>query len=552
MKTTRISTSLAALLILAAGMALQAQSPARLAEMGQVKRAKQAYLKMYNSGQTNEPDLYYNLGKLYLNTDQPDSAALFFRKGTQLDQKNPVNWIGLARYYYQADDSVKAKANLKTATQVARNNQNYALAMAEMYMQPKPGRPDLAEQFIDKALAQKSNNPGAHILKGDHLLNNGAAGEAANEYKQAMYYDKHNPVTYYKAGIVYAKGRIYQEAINSMQKAIACDSGFIPAYRELGEIYLLFDKYKLAREAYDKYMSLIEPDTRDLIRYGSILVLDRDFESALRIINKLKENNIQDPKVLRIQAYTDYETGHYDTGLAEIRAFFDKAGPGEPMAADYEYYAQLLKKNNLDSLAIPQYLKAIEVDSTRKVLYEEVAKTCEKVRNYPGAAHYYEMNLVNKEPTQVDYFKIGRLYYLTTSNKITADSILRASYIDQASQNFGKVCEMSPTNHLGWFWEARTQALKDPESSAGLAKPFYEKALTIMESSPEKFKKEITEALKYLGYYHYLRFEQASLQAKKEEIPVFRDSSSLYWNRIIVIDPADKQATDALTVLKKK
>ncbi len=73
-----------------------------------------------------------------------------------------------------------------------------------------------------------------------------------------------------------------------------------------------------------------------------------------------------------------------------------------------------------------------------------------------------------------------------------------------------------------------------------------------MEPTPEKFKKEITEALKYLGYYHYLRFEQSSLQAKKEEIPAYRDSSSLYWKRIIAIDPADKQANDALSALKKK
>lgn len=552
MKAKRILIVISFSIFLISGITGQAQSPARLVEMGQVKRAKQIYLKMYRAGQTNETDFYYNLGKLYLNNNQPDSASFFFTKGTEIDQKNPMNWVGLARYFYQVGDSVQAKAKLKNAAQFARNSQNYYLGIAEMYMQPKPGRPDLAVQFIDKALSQKGNNPNAHILKGDHYLTYGSAGDAANEYKQAMFYDKKNPVTYYKAGMVYAKGRIYQEAINSMQKAIACDSGFIPAYRELGEIYLLFDKYRLAHEAYDKYISLIEPDTRDLIRYGSILVLDKDFESALKIINKLKENNVQDPKVLRIQAYTDFETGHYDTGLAEIRAFFEKADPEEPLATDYEYYAQLLKKNNLDSLAIPQYLKAIEIDSTRKVLYEQVAKTCEKVKNYPAAAHYYELNLANKEPTQVDYFKIGWLYYLTSSNKIVTDSILRSSYIDHASRNFLKVCELSPANHLGWFWEARTQALKDPESEAGLAKPYYEKALTLMEPSPEKFKKEITEALKYLGYYHYLRFEQSSLQAKKEEIPVFRDSSSLYWKRIIAIDPADKQANDALTALKKK
>lgn len=547
---------MAIVLSIAAGMVGQAQSPARLAEMGQVKRAKEAYLKLYHQGQTDKGDLFYNLGKLYLTSEQTDSAAFFFKKGTEVEEKNPMNWVGLARYYYQIGDSVQAKSKLKTASALSRNSQDYNLGMAEMYMQQLPGMPDLADKYLNKAVEQKSN-PNAHILKGDYFLSKGDAGEAASEYKQAIFFDKRNPVPYYKAGIVYSKGRIYPEAINSMQKAIACDSGFIPAYRELGEIYLLHDKYRLAHEAYTKYISLIEPDTRDLIRYASIMVLDKDFESASKIIAKLKENNVQDPKLLRIQAYTDYETGKFDIGLISMREFFAKANPEELITSDYEYYAYLLKKNNLDSLSIPQYLKVIELDTTRRALYETVAKIYEqKLKDFPNAAHYYELNLVNKQPpTQVDYFKIGWLYYNAVS-KITTDSVLRMTYIDEASKNFLKVCEMSPTNHLGWFWEARTAALKDPETETGLAKPYYQKALAVMDSiatkegSPDKFKVQTTEAMKYMGYYYYLKFEKASTDQKKQEIPVFKDSSLLYWNRIVGLNPGDSTAIKAIKALK--
>ena len=553
MKLLRNLIFLTAALIIAAGTAAEAQTPARLVDMGQVKRAKEAYLKMYNSHQNSDPDLYYNLGKLYLASEHPDSAAFFFTRGTEADQKNPMNWIGLARYLYQTNDSVQAKAKLKNANMFLRNNPNYYLGLAELYMQPVPGNSELAEKYLNKAIELKGNNAAAHILQGDFLLAKGNAGEAANEYKQAMFYDKRNPVPYYKAGIVYSKGRIYQEAINSMQKAIACDSGFVPAWRDMGEIYLLFDKYRQARESYSKYISLIEPDTRDMIRYASMLVLDKDFEAASTVIAKLKETNSGNPRLLRIMAYTDYETGHFDTGLAEIREFFQKADPKEPIASDYEYYGNLLMKTNQDSLAIPQYLKTIELDTARRSLYETVAKTYEKLKDYPSAAKYYELNLVNKETiTQVDYFKIGRLYYLAASNKLSVDSLQRLDQIKEASRLFAKVYEMSPTNYMGYFWQARTQALLDPESEAGLAKPYYEKALAIMEASPDKYKKEMTEALKYLGYFHYIRFDQASKEAKKEMIPVFRDSSALYWNRIAVISPGDKQATDALNALKKK
>jgi len=338
-----------------------------------------------------------------------------------------------------------------------------------------------------------------------------------------------------------------------MKKAIECDSTFVPAYREMGEIYLLYDKYRLAREAYDKYISLITPDTRDLIRYASILVLDRDFEKASKIISQLKSQNIQDPKLLRIEAYTDYENGQYETGLANIRNFFAKATPEDPISSDYEYYAQLLRKTNQDSLAVPQYLKAIELDTTRRVLYEQIAKIYKDMKNYPEAAKYYELNLVNKEqPTQVDYFNIGWYYYAAATNKSETDSVKRMGYVNEASRLFSKVSELSPNNHLGWFWQARTQTLKDPETQLGLAKPFYEKALAIVDTLPDKYKKEITEATKYLGFYYYLKFDDASIKAQREQIPIYRDSSLLYWEKIQKMDPADKQAIEAIKALKKK
>ncbi|MDD4645680.1 MAG: tetratricopeptide repeat protein [Bacteroidales bacterium] len=556
MQTTRFSTLIATILLMTAGITGQAQSPENLAKMGRLNRAKDGYVALYNQGRTGEPDFFYNFGKLYLNLNLPDSAAFYFQKGIEVDKTNPMNYVGLARYYYLKNDSIQAKSRLKTASQLSRNSPAYNIGMAELYLQPQPNRPDLAEKFLLKAQDQKGMRPQAHILRGDHYLEQGQAGDASNEYKQAIYFDKNNPIPYFKAGIVYSKGRIWLEAINSMKKAIECDSTFAPAYRELGETYLRFDKYHLARESYDKYMTLVEPDVRDQIRYASILVLDRDFEAASKIINKLVAENVQDPKLLRIQAYCDFENGKYETGLASIRNFFEKASPDEPIASDYEYYAQLLMKNNLDSLAVPQYLKAIEIDTTRRVLYEQIAKIYEKKKDVRNAAKYYELNLVNKEqPTQVDYFKIGYLYYgVASSRDTTMDTIQRAQNIEDASRLFTKVYELSPTNYLGYFWQARTQSLKDPETSVGLAKPYYEKALSIMDTTANqtKLKSNIAESRKYLGYYHYLRFEDASIKADKTQIAAYRDSALTYWNKIVEADPADTKAMEAIKALKKK
>ncbi len=535
------------------------QDPSKRMEMGQYAKAKVAYLEKYNKKQTSDPTLFFNLGNIYLKTNMPDSAAFFFKQGILLNKSFPLNYVGLVNYYYQTGDTVQAKSNLKYSSSLARSNPDYYLALAEMYMQPNPSSPALAEKNIDKALELKPGYAKAHILKGDFLLTQNKAGDAANSYKQAIYYDKNNPLTHFKAAQIYSRGRIYNDAISEMKKAIAIDSNYIPAYREMGEIYLLFDQYPLARKSYDSYISKTEPTPNDLIRYASILVLDKDYAKASEVLAKLKAMNVEDKNILRLEAYADYETGKYQSGLASIQGFFQNPQNVNPISSDYEYYGNLLRKNNMDSLAIPQFQKTIELDTTRFSLNDEIGKIYEKTKYFSQAAHYYELMLTKKVPTQVDYFKIGRLYYLAATNKTAtdsvaklADSLAKPERIKKASENFAKVSELSPNNHLGWLFQARTQTLLDPETELGLAKPFYEKALVIMNASPDKFKKEITESLKYIGFYYYVKFDVATKEARKADIPLYRDSSLVYWNNILTMDPTDKQATDAIGALKQK
>ncbi len=559
MKKILISLATLAAVVIIPVLSGFAQDPAKRMEMGQYAKAKLAYLDKYNKKQTTDPNLFFNLGNIYLKANQVDSAAFFFKQGILIAKSNPLNYVGLANCYYQTGDTVQAKSNLKYSSSLARSNPDYYLALAEMYMQPNPGNAVLAEKNLDKALEIKPGYAKAHILKGDFYLTQNKAGDAANSYKQAIYYDKNNPLTHYKAAQVYRRGGIYQDAINEMKKAIAIDSNYVPAYRDMGEIYLLYDQYPFARKSYDSYIRKIDPEPNDLIRYASILVLDKDFAKASEVLAQLKAKNVQDKNILRLQAYTDYETGKYPEGLASIQNFFQNPQNVNPIASDYEYYGNLLKKNNLDSLAIPQYLKVIELDTTRFSLNEEIARIYEKNKKFPEAAHYYELMMTKKTPTQVEYFKVGRLYYLTATAKPAtdsvqklADSLAKPERIKKASANFAKVCELSPNNYLGWLFQARTQTLLDPETEQGLAKPYYEKALTILNATPDKFKKEITECLKFMGYYYYVRFDNATKAAKKADIPLYRDSSLVYWNNIVTLDPNDKQALDAIGALKQK
>jgi len=109
-------------------------------------------------------------------------------------------------------------------------------------------------------------------------------------------------------------------------------------------------------------------------------------------------------------------------------------------------------------------------------------------------------------------------------------------YLAEADTIFAQVAAKVPDNYLGNFWRARVNSLRDPETTQGLAKPYYEAALSILEQKPDSIKSVLVECNSYLGYYYFV----------KEDY----NQSKLYWNKILEIDPGNETATKALQGIK--
>ena len=57
---------------------------------------------------------------------------------------------------------------------------------------------------------------------------------------------------------------------------------------------------------------------------------------------------------------------------------------------------------------------------------------------------------------------------------------MKTAALHKADSTFGKLAELVPDNYLGNFWRARTNSALDPETTAGLAKPYYEQVATLL------------------------------------------------------------------------
>ena len=109
-----------------------------------------------------------------------------------------------------------------------------------------------------------------------------------------------------------------------------------------------------------------------------------------------------------------------------------------------------------------------------------------------------------------------------------------------------------PNSYVSYFWRARVNSMLDPETTKGLAKPYYEKVIEIGLVQPERYKRELIESYKYLGYYHYVIADAITTKNNgnpdlaKEE---YGEAKS-FFSKVLTLDAKDEVALKALESIK--
>ena len=130
--------------------------------------------------------------------------------------------------------------------------------------------------------------------------------------------------------------------------------------------------------------------------------------------------------------------------------------------------------------------------------------------------------------------------------------MLRPVYLKRADTAFRKVIELSPGSHLGYLWHARVMAALDPETTLGLARADYEQALALLEPKADKvkYKNDLVEGYRYMGYYTYLQFETAKAAHDESSKERAKTNSLNFWQKVLELDPENDKAKQAINALK--
>lgn len=432
----------------------------------------------------------------------------------------------------QADDLLKGKN---------KKNVDLVLAIGRAYM--KAGQLEQAEDYVKIAKKADSKSAAVSIFEGDIAVARKDPGTASQRYEEAIYFDPNCKEAYLKYADIY-KAANPGLATSKLEELRAIDPQAVEVDRKLAEIYYSANEFDKAADAYSRFAEGDKATEKDLVNYSFALFLNHDFEKSLAVANLGLQKNPQHAVFNRLRMYNFIDLKRYDEAKQAADSFFAACKTEDLTYLDYLYHGTLLDALKDYNNAVISLEKAYEMNKDRTEVLRQISSSYEGAEKYEEAIdafNKYVATLPEEQKTPDLTFEVGRLYYAegTTADSVNYTPEMKKEALLQADSAFAKLAELVPDNYLGNFWRARTNSALDPETTEGLAKPYYEQVAAMLEEKAKtepRYNRTIIECYRYLGYYYLVTEDY--------------EKSKEYWNKILTIDPEDAIATKALEGIK--
>jgi tetratricopeptide (TPR) repeat protein len=519
--------------------------------------AKIYFTQQKNLPATEQAENYYYLGQTYSKLNQLDSARYFYQKTVETDAEYPFGYVGLGKLELKSNPKA-AEDLFKKAFGLAKKDASVPAEVAEMYV--AAGNKLKADEALERARKINKKYPGIYLVEGDWLKNEGKIGEACSQYENAIFFDANDKVSYLRLSQIY-KGINADQALQYLDKLVGIDPNYIPAYAEIGDINYEKGRYKAALEAYEKFIAIPGVPLTQHERYASALYFDEQYDKSLEEIKFVLSQDPNNSVMYRIEAYNNYKNKNYELGLEQMNKFVQNTPKEKHIYYDYVTLGDLQVEMKQPEFALESYKKALELDSTKTIVYEKLTTAAENAKNYPLAVEYYEKSFeINPDFSLMSLFYYGTAnfnaaaYYIdpqtiaaeTTPELVAANEATFNIYVQKGIKAFSDVITRKPDTHLGYLWRANISALVDSYNQlrdkpmTGVAKPYYEEALQYMlgNNANGVRNKDIIDCYRYLASYYYT-LEDLNMVGE-------------YYKKILEIDPENEQAKKTLDILKIK
>ncbi|TDX82656.1 tetratricopeptide repeat protein [Epilithonimonas xixisoli] len=525
------------------GFAQSLQDGINFVDSQKYAKAKQNYTDLINQNPKDANNHFY-LGNTYLTQFDPnfDLAQESFNKGLAVDAKSYLNKLGLASVKLGKGDK-SAIAEIQQIVKDSREKDAEVLFRAgeALTLFEKFSAPDLAITFLNKAIerADKKGVPANYYYSlGDAYRIKKDPGNAMTAYDKAEAVAKNKASVFTRKGTLWMAAQLWQKAKENIDKAIAVDPTYAPAYKALAGYNIKYQKNAEATQNLINYAKYADEDAYTQLEIAKLYFTNEDFANAKSTLDSVFDK-VNDPIKHRLRAYIQYGDGDYAGAQKSIETFLSTAEKSRIQPSDDGLQGLIAagmakdekdaaKKAQLDALATQKI-------GIAKAAKDETMKWDEELAKIKGGINTAS---VDQGPTSP---AIEALKKKVIENPADTDSLYKLATEYQNVQNWnGAILTWSKMSSALPDWAPAYYSQGYAYQQAGnneMAKASYEKFITLVKPA------EIEASKPSLGYaYYFIAF------LEKDSNP---EKAKQYVAKSLEYEPTYQDAITLQTALNK-
>lgn len=494
-------------------------------------KAKQNFTDLINQNPKDASNFFY-LGNIYLTQFDPNftEAQDSFNKGLALDPKSYLNKIGLASVKLGKGDR-SAIAEIQQIVKDSKEKDAEVLFRAgeALTLFEKNNSPDLAITYLNKAIekAQKNGVPAHYYYSlGDAYRLKKDPGNAMSAYDKAEVVAKNKASVYTRKGTLWIAAQQWQQAKQNIDKAIAVDPTYAPAYKALAGFNIKYQKNAEATQNLINYTKYADEDPYTQLEIAKLYFTNEDYANAKTTLNAVFDK-VNDPIKYKLRAYILYGEGDYIGAKQNMDLFISQADKSRVQPSDEGLQGLIAagmakgekdaaKKAQLDAIAQQKIAIAKAAKDETLKWDEELAKVkgginSASVEQGPTSPAIEALKKkIAENPSDTDsLYKLATEYQnvqnwngaiLTWGKMISALPEWAPAYYSQGyAYQQAKNNDMAKASYEKFISLVKPAEIEANKPSLGYA--YFFVAFMEKDANPEKAKKDVAKSLEYEPTY---------------------------------------------------
>lgn len=323
--------------------------------------------EIYNTMITNAPkeaDNLFYLGNTYITQFEPnyEKAAEYFNKGLSVDSKSYLNKIGLASIKLGKGDK-SAIVDIQNIVKDSREKDAEVLyrAAEALTLNDKFNAPDTAIDYLNKAI-ERSTKGGVpayyYYALGDAYRLKKEPGKAMSAYDNASAVAKNKASVFTRMGTLWMAAQQWKLAKENIDKAIAVDQTYAPAYKAKAAYSIKYQQNDVATNDLLNYSKYADEDPYTQLEIAKLFFINEDYTNSKSVLDKVFDK-VDDPIKFKLKSYLSYSDGNYSESKENMEKFMTSVDQSRVLDGDQGLlglvYAGLAKEES-DATKKAEYL----------------------------------------------------------------------------------------------------------------------------------------------------------------------------------------------------